>query len=416
MITSPAHPRLLVRWFVQFNPLFTASALCVLGGVLLLSRAMGAGADVALTAVLEGYQWIVIGVAALLYRRLLERRPAAILGVIALVFLADPTLQVSALAGSRHVVVTGLWIACFALKWRALEWAFRLRASFAARVLPPLCAALVALVPNARLLGVGDGVLPVALAAATFGAGVMFAFGRVRVTSERALDEVGALMFPRILVAAAAIGAAGALYQCVNATLAAGPAALLAVLGAAVLVFAAKARSERATWTVGFIGFVLTAAATQQPETALLLAAAALVVSSRDKAPRLLVVAVVAAAVAVHLPVLGARAVAAWTPGLVAADASATAALAYVLLRRRGWSALPALGALHARFLASLGASLVSGAAAQGRVPWGLALVAAGFVLLPAGVALHRRASRVLAADEAARDAGPSSPAAIPAG
>ena len=28
-------PRLLVRWFVQYNPMFTASALCVLGGVLL---------------------------------------------------------------------------------------------------------------------------------------------------------------------------------------------------------------------------------------------------------------------------------------------------------------------------------------------------------------------------------------------
>jgi len=34
------HPRLFVRWFVQYNPTFTASALCVLGGAgLLLSAA-----------------------------------------------------------------------------------------------------------------------------------------------------------------------------------------------------------------------------------------------------------------------------------------------------------------------------------------------------------------------------------------
>ena len=76
-ILSP-HPRLFVRWFVQYNPMFTASALCVLGGVLLLSCATGSAANVALTGILEVYQWLVIGTAALLYRRLLERRPAAI--------------------------------------------------------------------------------------------------------------------------------------------------------------------------------------------------------------------------------------------------------------------------------------------------------------------------------------------------
>src|SRR5690349_7049422 len=99
--TLTPHPRLVVRWFIQYNPFFTASALCVLGGILLARQALGSSADVALTIVLELYQALVIAIAALLYRRLLERRPAAILGVIALVFLVDPTLQLSALAASH---------------------------------------------------------------------------------------------------------------------------------------------------------------------------------------------------------------------------------------------------------------------------------------------------------------------------
>src|SRR4051794_33204172 len=89
-------PRLLVRWFVQYNPLFTMSALCVLGGVLLLSRHLQTNNDdvtLGLSFVVELYQWLLIGTAGLLFRRLNEHRPGVILGIIAVVFLVDPTLQ-----------------------------------------------------------------------------------------------------------------------------------------------------------------------------------------------------------------------------------------------------------------------------------------------------------------------------------
>src|ERR1044071_9674827 len=154
--TLAPHPRLFVRWFVQYNPMFTASALCVLGGVLLLSCALGKDACVALAGVLVLYQWIVIATAALLYRRLLERRPAAILGVIQLAFMIDPTLQLSSLAGgasdgdAASIATTVWWVVSFALKLRALEHAFHLRLYHAPRVIPVVAAALTALVPNAR--------------------------------------------------------------------------------------------------------------------------------------------------------------------------------------------------------------------------------------------------------------------------
>lgn len=147
-------PRLLVRWFVQYNPLFTMSALCVLGGVLLLSRHLQTTSDdvtLGISFVVELYQWMLIGTAGLLYRRLNEHRPGVILGVIAVVFLVDPTLHLSALATSEHLGMCALWVVLVAAKLHALQYAFCLRLSLAARVVPVLGALLVAVLPNARV-------------------------------------------------------------------------------------------------------------------------------------------------------------------------------------------------------------------------------------------------------------------------
>jgi hypothetical protein len=224
MNTLTPHPRLFVRWFVQYNPMFTASALCVLGGVLLVSCTLGTNADVILTFVLEAYQWLLIGTAALLSRKMVERRAAAILGLIELVFLVDPTLQLASLAGSESYLTMTLWLMLFCAKWSALAWAFELKLNRAARWLPPVGALLTTLVPNARLFGMDDRQLPLALAAGVLAMAVAVIAWRPKVTTVHALGDVGTVMFPRLVKGAVAIALGGVVLQCWNATLAIGPA------------------------------------------------------------------------------------------------------------------------------------------------------------------------------------------------
>jgi hypothetical protein len=415
--TSP-HPRLFVRWFVQYNPLFTASALCVLGGVLLLSCAMGPRADVGLTAVLELYQALVIGAAALLYRRLLERRPAAILGVIALVFLVDPTLQLGALAASGEVLVSAAWVVLFALKWRALAWAFRLRLSTSLRLLPPLAAAVVAAVPHVRVYELlDDRELSAAIAVLVFAFGCAFSLWKPKVESRQALGDVGALMFPRLVRAAAVVAGAGAAYQLWNATLQIGAAAWLPAIGAVLLVVAVRTQKEGLVYALSFGAFLLTAASGDAGmHVGVPLVAAALLLASRHSAPRVFVTGLVVAYAAVAVPAMQAHVTV--SPALVVAGAVVTLALVYLLRTRKAWSAIGALLLVNARPLAFLARVLVDhGPHRAGE--WGGVLLAAGFTLLPLGIYLHRRFSRALAVDDAARDmqpaleGGPSSPAAI---
>ena len=73
--------------------------------------------------------------------------------------------------------------------------------------------------------------------------------------------------------------------------------------------------------------------------------------------------------------------------------------LIFVLVKRAGWSALPALAAVHVGWTWLAGLDVQPHGAGQ----WGVVLLAAGFALLPLGVVAHRRLSRML--DEAADEA-----------
>ncbi|MDP2344012.1 MAG: hypothetical protein Q8O67_23845 [Deltaproteobacteria bacterium] len=409
---APPHPNLLVRWFVQYNPMFTASALCVLGGVFLLSRGWVSSSDgvALLTGVLEAYQWLVIGVAGLLYRRLLERRPAVFLGVMQLGFMIDPTLQLGALAESGDGVGSALWVVSFGLKWSALAWAFRLRLSTSARVVPVVGAAMVAALPNARLLGVDDVVLPALMAAGVFAVGLVVSVFKLRVESRTALGEEALVIFPRVLRAAVALGAVGALYQSWNAVLAAGAGALLPSFGAVLLVRAAITRVEGELWALVGGGLLLCHAGGVGPLVGLPLASIALLWAARTHAPRVLSAAVVVAyaAVVVVGPV-EARSVA----GLIVLAVLGSVPLGVALYTRRAWSAVPAILLMHARWTTLAGISV----APHGPAQWGLLLLGAGFVLLPAGVVLHRWLSRLVAINAAAvleqQDVGPSTSVAV---
>ena len=83
------------RCFVEYNPLYFASSLCILAGVFLLARELPREAFASkfgIVASTEAYQFLLIAGAAVLLRAGLKR-PAAILGLTALVFLLDAALN-----------------------------------------------------------------------------------------------------------------------------------------------------------------------------------------------------------------------------------------------------------------------------------------------------------------------------------
>lgn len=145
---------LLHYWFIQYNPLYFFSALCMLGGMFLLSRGLTEldwhGGQLFLTGVVQTYEIIIIAGAALLFRTEGQRRPAVILGVMEIFFLFDGTFRTEMIAslGSHGLVWAGAWIALTALKLWAMVWAFRLKISVSAFLLPLLAALGIALFPQ----------------------------------------------------------------------------------------------------------------------------------------------------------------------------------------------------------------------------------------------------------------------------
>ncbi|MCU0659632.1 MAG: hypothetical protein MUF64_31515 [Polyangiaceae bacterium] len=131
-VTDDFWPRLLHRWFVQYNPLYLLSAALVLAGLTLVSRGL-AGANhlaaaTAVGALSELYAWALIGAAALL-RRGGQRRSAVQLGLLAALYQCDLTLltESAGMAGLSGVLPASLWLTVALLKLRALGWALRIR-------------------------------------------------------------------------------------------------------------------------------------------------------------------------------------------------------------------------------------------------------------------------------------------------
>jgi hypothetical protein len=86
---------ILHRCFVEYNPLYFASSLCILAGVFLLAHELPRdawGSKFGIVASTEAYQFLLLAAAAVLLRAGLKR-PAAILGLTALVFFLDAALN-----------------------------------------------------------------------------------------------------------------------------------------------------------------------------------------------------------------------------------------------------------------------------------------------------------------------------------
>ncbi|MBX3271410.1 MAG: hypothetical protein KF729_14180 [Sandaracinaceae bacterium] len=129
------------RWFIEYNPLFLASAALVLGGTMLIAREVAQHrtpyGGVWVGALAELYALALIGGAAGL-ARLGMTRPAVLLTLIALVFQADVTLQVETNPwyGGVGLIASAAWLGLFAIKLRLIALALGLRLSRSAFLVP----------------------------------------------------------------------------------------------------------------------------------------------------------------------------------------------------------------------------------------------------------------------------------------
>jgi hypothetical protein len=127
--------RLMHRWFVEYNPLYLLSAMLVLVGLTLLSRAAAdqgtAYAELGYVPIIaEGYAFSLIAGAALL-TRIGHRRPAVMLGLLTVLYQGDLTLLTERqihLGPTGKLAAAG-WLIVFVVKLYALAWALKLRLS-----------------------------------------------------------------------------------------------------------------------------------------------------------------------------------------------------------------------------------------------------------------------------------------------
>lgn len=144
----------LHTWFVQYNPLYFFSALCVLFGMFLISKGLGQMGwkeeQILLTAVSQLYEILLIIGAGLLFRVAGQSRPAVILGLIEIFFLMDCTFRTELMTtlGGLGVVATVAWVYLVAIKVNLLVWVFRLKVSAGAIIIPILAAIGIAGVPH----------------------------------------------------------------------------------------------------------------------------------------------------------------------------------------------------------------------------------------------------------------------------
>lgn len=372
------------EWFVRYNPLYFASALSVLAGVLLVGQGFEeAGrpeARVDLTFVLEAYQVLVLAGAALLLRRAAQCRPAVILGLLQALFLVDATFQNEVLALYEKRLLAVGWTAFALVKLAVLCWALRLRPRLSTLVVPVLAVFGVAATPQLMDSGLVDR--STVLLAATWYAAAVLALAlklRPRAAPALRLDKWGRTVLRRGLRAAFRIWAVVLLLHVVASAIVFEVKIGWIYLAPWLLVLAFVHRKEGWAWA-GAAMAVLFATASE-PAVAPTALLAALVLGWwgwREGRPRFYVGSVLAAHVALRtlgwhegsLPEAG--------PWLLAATAAASILLAWRF--RLALALLPLVVVLP---------PIARRAQVMGHLAWGQALLATGFLSLVAGVAYN---------------------------
>ncbi len=150
-LRSGTHDRWIYYWFVQYNPFFFFSALCVLVGMYMVTTELPDwySGQLILASVMNVYELCLILGAVLLFRVAGKRRPGVILGLSAVFFLFDPTLRTEGLAalGPIGLMIIPVWIGLVVIKLAALRYAFHLRWSTEVWIAPVVTAVVLAAMP-----------------------------------------------------------------------------------------------------------------------------------------------------------------------------------------------------------------------------------------------------------------------------
>ena len=192
-------------WFVQYNPLYFFSTLCVLFGVFLISKGLPEldwqKGQSLLTVVMQFYEILIIAGAALLVRTTGQYRPAVILALIEIFFLFDSTFRTEVIAtfGFLGMMLSVGWVVMTAIKLAALAWVFRLKVSLTGYLFPILAAAGIAGMPHIFELQQADKSL-MHLGAIWYGMILLAAVlqFRPKVSCDLPLDDWGRTVLQRV--------------------------------------------------------------------------------------------------------------------------------------------------------------------------------------------------------------------------
>lgn len=255
MTDSIAWREIAHRWFVQYNPLYLVSAALVLLGLHLVSTGFASGGlrtfelSLAVQGLNEGYQLALCASAALLYR-IGRRRAAVMLALIEVVYLCDLTFHngVSSMLELGALGSLGWWLLTLA-KLRLLAWALRLRLARGVWLTTSAGAAVIAGYPHLLFAHVVGPAQAVPLTGAiVFVVGALALFCERRIESREPLDAWGRTVLRRARRATFAIWGGLGLAHLLFWSLQAEVPALLAILPALLLLYAARARRERNAW------------------------------------------------------------------------------------------------------------------------------------------------------------------------
>lgn len=197
---SPGWHELIHYWFVQYNPLYFFSALCVLGGVYLLALELDGNAvahggwslaQVFLFSVIQTYELLLVAAAGFLVHKIGLMRPAVILVLLEGLFLLDCTFRLETISylGATGTVLSIVWVALVPLKAWLLGRA--LRVDVPATVIGLVTGAAAGLAIMLQALGMADvNRAMVVLMATWWGAG-LFAFAVIAKPRIKPLPEAG---------------------------------------------------------------------------------------------------------------------------------------------------------------------------------------------------------------------------------
>ncbi len=390
-------------WFVQYNPLYFFSALCVFAGVYLVAGDLDnlrffsvEQAHFGLFAIIQLYELALIGGAAFLVHRNIGGRVAAILALLELVFIYDCSFRLESVAhyGSLGVLASFAWVVLTAVKLWALRLALALRVSISAFVAVLGGALGTAVMVQVLTTGLVDASI-VYQVAGWYGAGLALAIRLLgpRVEAPLAVLAADRIKVDRALGAAPWVLGGFYFYHLWNHILWLGnghPAAWLGQIGILMLVTALIVRRESHIWLFGVVSVGLTVGHPPLVFVGALLTAGVFALRVRQGAPERLLVSAV---LLVYLASISFG----WKtgypfpaiPGLVSWQTLLLiGALLYLGWRRRlglAWAVLAA-GALFRlpEYLLPLWVWLSNSALALGTV-----LLGAGFLTLFGGLAVN---------------------------